>query len=260
MEKLVKLISLYKSFITFLICLSLSTLLIFSNQSTQIFALRAALVDIFSFVTAPLAYTSKVFRALDENELLKAENLYLRYENSILRKSEDEIFRLRELLELKKQREYTFKLGSIISWGDIPIANTVTIDLGKEDGIKKNDPVISYKGLVGKVLNVGDRSAVCQLLTDRNFKVSALTRSTGAYGLLKWKEDNIAVMEEVQKSSVIIEGDTVVTSKHGNIYPEGIPIGVVASYYEGPDLFKIVHVELFVDYLQLYDVAVVVRK
>ena len=135
----------------------------------------------------------------------------------------------------------------------------ITINLGSRDNVKKNDPVITSAGLVGKILQPGRTSSLCQLLTDRNFKVSAITRSTNTYGHLRWYADDTALMDNVNKSSVVMIGDTVVTSQHGNIYPEGIPIGVVKNFEDGPELFKDVYVKLFVDYVQLKDVAVIVN-
>ncbi len=259
MERIVKFIAGYKSLFTFLICLFLSTLLLFSNNSTQVFALRSILVDVSTSITAPLNLFIQVFKALDENKRLKAENVRLSYENSLTQQKNMEILRLRGLLDLKEKSGFELVSGSIIAWGAVPIPNSITINLGTDDGINKNDPVISVNGLVGKVQTAGRKSSVCQLLTDRNFKVSSIAKRARAFGLLRWNKDNLAVMD-VHKSSVVAEGDTVVTSEHGNIYPEGIPIGRIESFYDGPELFKIVNVRLFVDYLQLYDVVVYVKK
>jgi len=239
------------------LCLILSTLFLLSDKSAQILTLRAILVDASSRVTGRFNYFSELFYAIEDNRLLKEENLRLHFENSLLQENQLQIARLKELLELKENSPYELKAGSIIAWGSVPIPNTVTINLGESDGIRKNCPVISSSGLVGKIKETGKNSSLCQLLTDRSFRVSAVLRKTGAYGLLRWKQDNKAVMDEVLKNSRVIVGDTVITSEHGNIYPRGIPIGIVDSYADGPDLFKIVNVRLFVDYLQLRDICVI---
>jgi len=257
-EKLVKFIFNYKSYITFFICLFLSTLLLFSNNSNQVIRLRSILVDLSSIVSIPISFTSQVLTALKENKQLKEENYQLQFHNSLLRQKEEEIIRLKELLELKETTAFGVKLGTIIAWGAVPIPHTITINLGEEDGIRKNSPVISSRGfLAGKVLQTGKKTSICQLLTDRNFKVSSIAQNSRAFGLLQWNHDDFAVME-VRKSLVVEIGDTVVTSEHGNIYPEGIRIGVIDSFEDGPGLFKIVNVKLFTDYLQIRDIAVII--
>jgi len=258
-ERIVKFITGYKSYITFLVCLFLSTLLLLSNNSAQILTLRSILIDASTSVSEPFKQFFQVFTALEDNKHLRAENIRLTYENSLFQQQKREIERLKEILQLKEGLQYEMKAGSIVGWSSVPTPSTVTINLGAEDGVKKNDPVISNEGLVGKILSTGEKSSVCQLMTDRNFKVSAIIRETGAFGLLQWHQDDIAIME-VQKSLIVNEGDTVVTSVHGNIYPEGILIGIVDSYYDGPELFKIVKVKLFVDYLQLHDIAIIIEK
>ncbi|MFC1561713.1 rod shape-determining protein MreC [candidate division KSB1 bacterium] len=221
--------------------------------------LRVLLIDISSKFTTPLNSVVEIFDALEENRALTEENIRLNHEISMLRNREKVISSLREMLSLKERTEFDLKFGRIIQWGSIPVPNTVTINLGENDGVKKNDPVISKKGLVGKIIEAGRNSSLCQLFTDRNFKVSAITKNPEAFGILQWKQDNIAEMQ-IHKSSIVAVGDTVTTSEHGNIYPEGIPIGIVDSFEEGPGLFKNVEVKLFVDYLQLKDIAVIVEK
>lgn len=258
MEKIAKYLILFKSQFIVMICLFFSTIFILSDSSVQVLTLKTIISDSIVKITGQFRFFSELYNAFEENKKLKSENIRLSFDNSRLMEDQSEIKRLKELLNLKSISRDDLKFGSIVGWGTIPVPNRVTINLGSKDGVVNNCPVITGRGLVGKILSAGENTSICQLLTDGTFKVSSKLRKTDAVGFLKWKQDDIAEME-VWKSNEIIIGDTVITSEHGNIYPAGIPIGIVSSYSEGLELFTYIEVKLIVDYLKLKDVSVIIN-
>lgn len=258
MERIVKFFLVYKTFFLFLLCITLSISLIFSNQTEQVLTLRALFADFSSSITEKLNRFVLIFSALEENERLRAENIRLSFENTQFYELQKENDRLRELLEFKRNAPFDFQTGQIVHWG-YPFLSTITINLGQRDGVKKNYPVITNDGLlVGKIIDAGKNSAICQLLTDVNFRVSAQLKNSDIVGFLKYQIDNIALMD-IRGSATVALGDTVVTSSHGNIYPIGIPIGTVIDFISEPGLFKTVTVKLFVSYTRLTDVSVITQ-
>jgi len=211
--------------------------------------------DFSSKITQKLSWFSLIFSALEENERLKVENIRLSFENALLTDLKNENDHLHDLLEYKKNSPFDFKTGQIVHWSPT-FLSTVTINLGQGDGVKKNDPVITNDGLVGKIIEASNNSALCQLLTDVSFRVSAQLKNSDIVGFLKYKEDDKAVID-IRGSAEVFVGDTVVTTSHGNIYPYGIPIGTVIDFTREPGLFKTATVKLFVDYDQLRDVSVI---
>lgn len=257
MERFIKFFRIYSTYLTFLLCLILSVTLIFSNNNEQVETLRAMFVDVSGSITKKLNWFSLVIGAMEENKRLLSENQRLKYENALIREISDENFRLKELLEFKKTAPFEFRAGHIIHWS-VPLLSTVTIDLGLADGVMKNDPVISNGRLVGKIIEAGNSSSICQLVTDANFRVSALIRNSDALGFLEYNSGNHAVIQ-VNNSAVVAKGDSVVTSSYGDIYPPGIPIGKVTDFTTDPGLFKTVRVEFFVRYELLREVSVIVK-
>lgn len=255
MERIIKFFLVYKTIFTFLLCIIFSTSLIFSNQTEQVLTLRMKFADFSSSITQKLNWFSLIFSALEENERLKEENIRLSLENELNSDLKKDNELLRELLEFKKNAPYDFRTGQIVHWYP-PFLSTVTINIGQNDGIKKNDPVITSDGLVGKIVNSGENSAICQLLTDGSFKVSAQIKNSDIIGFLQYKEDNYALID-IRGSATVGVGDTVVTSSHGNIYPFGIQIGTVIDCTSEPGLIKTATVKLFVNYVQLKDVSII---
>ncbi len=258
MERIIRFIHFHKTVLVFFLCLIISTILIFSNQTSQVLVLRTISADVAGSVTQKLNWVVLLFAALEENKQLKSDNLRLNFENDQLRVISEQNQRLRELLDFKQNTKYEFKSGHITHWNS-PLLSTVTIDLGSRDGVTKNDPVITNNGLVGKIIESGSNFSICQLLTDGSFRVSSQLKRAEIMGFLSFLEDNIAVLN-VNGSAVVTVGDTVVSSRHGNIYPFGIPIGTVSDFTREPGLFKTVFVNLFVKYDQLQEVSVILNK
>lgn len=255
MERVIKFFIVYKTIFALLFCIVLSTFLIFSNQTEQVSILRGKFTDFSSSITQKLNWFSLVFSALEVNDSLRVVNERLSSENWQFRELREENDRLRDLLEFKKNAPFDFQTGQIVHWYP-PFLSTVTINLGQNDRIKKNDPVITNDGLVGKIITSGKNSAICQLLTDGSFKVSAQIKNSDIIGFLRYKEDNYAVID-IRGSATVDIGDTVVTSSHGNIYPIGIQIGTIIDFTREPGLFKTATVKLFVNYARLRDVSVI---
>lgn len=258
MERIIKIFLIYRAFFTFLLCISLSIILIFSNQTAQVTTLRVMAVNFSGSITEKLNWFTLVFNALDENRALKAENQRLSFENALYREVKEENERLKDSLEFKKASPFEFRAGHIIHWS-VPLLSTVTIDLGLKDGARKNNPVISNGRLVGKIIEAGESTSICQLLTDANFRVSSQIRNSDSIGFLEYFEGNSAIIN-IQNSAEVAVGDSVVTSSFGDIYPPGIPIGSVSDFTREPGLFKTVTVKLFVKYESLKEVSVIVNS
>jgi len=256
-DRIIKIFLVYKEFFILLLCITLSIVLIFSNQSAQVSTLRVMAVNFSGGITEKLYWFTQVLNALDENRDLKADNQRLNFENALYQEVKEENERLKDSLEFKKASSYEFRAGHIIHWS-VPLLSTVTIDLGSQDGVRRNNPVISNGRLVGKVIEAGENTAICQLLTDANFSVSSQIRNSDSIGFLSFLAGNFAVIN-VQNSAEVMVGDSVVTSSFGDIYPSGIPIGSVSDFTSDPGLFKTVTVKLFVQYESLKEVSVIVN-
>ncbi|MFC1564075.1 rod shape-determining protein MreC [candidate division KSB1 bacterium] len=259
MERFTKFFILYKNYFVLFLCLLISTSLVFSNQVSQVETLRAILLDVSSVITNRINYITLLFDTMNRNRILTEENLILNYENNRIREIIEENERLRNLIALKERADFEYKAGEIISWNPTPTVSSVTINLGRDNGVDKNMPVITNSGLVGKITYSESNTSVCQLLTDRNFRVSSKIGSGQVIGILEFKENDLATVR-IARSLTVNIGDTVYTSSHGNIYPEGILIGTVEKIEEEPGLFKNITVDLFVNYLKIRQVLVIINK
>ena len=147
---------------------------------------------------------------------------------------EKELQELKDTLELNKTlTEYNPVNATILSRNKSYWFNTITIDKGKKDGLKKNMAVITRNGLIGKISKVYDNSSEVKLITsdDVNFKVSISikTNEIDNYAILNGYDSktNLIKANGIDKTTDIKNGDIVLTSGLGEFFPAGIYIGTV---------------------------------
>ncbi|MGL5086217.1 MAG: rod shape-determining protein MreC [Clostridium sp.] len=202
-----------------------------------------------------------------ENKELTSENIKL--ENKLLEynKFKDENERLREALKLTESKNnYTYLGCNIIGYSGGNFLDGYIIDKGEKDGLVKDMVVISNKGLVGQVISTGSNWATVESLISPNIAVSIMVDSTrDSTGILKGykdkKNNNIVKVENIPLDSKIKEGDVILTSGLGMIYPKEIRIGEVKSVEtDNVKVMKSAIVEPYVDFNKLEELFVIIPK
>lgn len=130
--------------------------------------------------------------------------------------------------------------------------NFMTINRGKKQGLKPNSGVLNAngKGIVGVVQKVSDNYAVVMSVLNLNIRVSAKIIRNNYFGVMVWDgvDSRYMTLESVPKHADVQKGDTIVTSGFSTIFPEGVMIGTIDSFYKPPGLnFYTIKVALFND-------------
>ena len=149
---------------------------------------------------------------------------------------EEEIEQLRDALDLNQTLTgYDVVNATVINRNKSYWYQTLTIDKGKKDGLKKNMVAITKDGLIGKIQKVTNYSSEIKLITanDINNKVSVsiATTSGETTAILSGydKDNNLVLISGVDSLVKINVGDVVTTSGLGGMFPRGIYIGEVET-------------------------------
>jgi len=180
--------------------------------------------------------------------------------NELLSSNKIENDYLREFLNFQDREKYKFVGSDVISRGNTSNLNTILIDTGFESGVKKNNPVLSSRGVVGKIIASSANTSVVQLISDGNFRLSVRVMPSESEGILRWRSNTICEIFEVKKTSDINIGDSVVTSNLSTYFPPDLPIGKVISIHDKSDSFnKVVRLELHSDLSKLNQLFVIIE-
>jgi rod shape-determining protein MreC len=148
-----------------------------------------------------------------------------------LRELEVENQDLRNLLNLKERTGPSVLIPvSVIARDDTPYVQAITIDRGALEGVRQDAIVVTHKGLVGRVERVNPTSAKVRLINDLNSSVGVrLQTEARTTGVLRGQsQGNSMVIAFIRQDDPIQQGDTVLTSGQGEVFPEGLVVGRVA--------------------------------
>ncbi len=177
---------------------------------------------------------------------LKSQNADLKEKNDELEKQlrELEVIKaenetLKEYVNLKdKYSEYKTVPGYVINRDNSNYSNIIVINVGTNDSVAVNMPVISSNGLVGHIISATATTAKVQTLLDTASAVSGVVGSSRDGVILKGNLQNSKLLKAsyIQTTATILEGDKVETSGLGGIYPKGITIGTVKQVIDTKNL------------------------
>jgi rod shape-determining protein MreC len=187
-----------------------------------------------------------------ENVALKSQNAQLLQWQSAAKQMEAENRALKGLLGMMQTQSSTYVTAGIVSDFSGPYVHSAILGSGANHGIKADQAVIGKGGLVGRVINVGDKSARVLLLGDINSRVPVMVERTREKSILTGSNDALLSLSYVAANHKIEAGDRVVTSGDGGVFPAGIPVGIVETVEQGS-----VKVKPFVDPAGIEYVSVV---
>ena len=250
-----------KDHLVFFLSLILSISLLLNNQNPKMGIIRGKAAEIIAFVSSPMTLMKSLMFLEEENQLLREKTLALSLQGESMLNLQKENDELLSMLDFKRQTKLLIKPARVVNKGLQPNLLSIVIDGGKIDGIKKDQAVLTPKGVIGKTIEAGEKASIVQLITDSNYRISVRILPSGATGILRMIKGNTGQIREVQKNVEINIGDKVVTSGFSDIYPAGLPIGTVEGVYEDRGSFqKIVNVQLPNDMSAFQYVFVIVEK
>jgi rod shape-determining protein MreC len=211
-----------------------------------------------------LTQTARDLRELRQrNEELEAENARLLLEIVRLREIEVEAALQRDLLNFAQSHpsfdiQGAHIVGLVIGRDPSNLQRYATLDVGRKAGVVRNMPVVTNRGLVGRISEVGESWSRVLLITDVSSSVNAITQSTRATGLVEGRPDGLPVMRDIPQGDTLSVGDTVFTSGLGGNFPRQILIGQITAVERNDyDLYQTAIVQPTVDFNHLEMVLII---
>lgn len=178
---------------------------------------------------------SDLYNTYSENKRLKTRIDELAQNQAKLEVVQDENKKLKQELKLNGTlTDYSTVNASVLSRSPSSWQNYLTINRGQTSGIKKNMPVMSGKGLIGRIVEVDKVSSKVELISTNNelndkFAAEILGDNKNVTGVVSRYDSSTGdlVMENVNSTKDIKKGQSVITSGLGGLTPRGLYIGKV---------------------------------
>jgi rod shape-determining protein MreC len=169
-----------------------------------------------------------------DNEQLRRENDVLKLQITQLQSKAAEADRLAQLLNFRKLHMEVPMVGARVIGASAGTASqTIDIDRGERDGIKRNMGVITPDGVVGKVIESYPNTAQVLLLTDKDSGVGALLAESRIQSPVGGTGEPLLSMKYVPNDDTVNNGEHVVTSGMDRIFPRDLPVGTIVELKPG---------------------------
>ncbi|MCX7748189.1 MAG: rod shape-determining protein MreC [Clostridia bacterium] len=201
-----------------------------------------------------------------ENEELKKRIEKLEKENNELMVFKEKNEDFQKAFNIKNQFSNYDLLGANIIGKDLGNwFNVFTVDVGTNDGVSSNAPVVTGNGLVGRIMESGPISSKVVSIIDEGSSVSArISKTRGLVqvkGDIVLKDQGLCRVDYIEPGVDIAAGDNIETSGMGGVFPPGIIIGKVKEVRQANnELNRYAIIEPNVDFKRLEEVLVLRSK
>jgi len=191
-----------------------------------------------------------------ENEQLQRENDALKLQITQLQSKAAEADRLAALLKFRQTNvDVPMVSARVIGCCVDSASQTIDLDRGERDGIRKDMGVITPDGVVGKIIESYKDTAQVLLLTDKESGVGAMLADSGIQKPVGGTGEALLVMKYVPNEDDVTAGQRVVTSGMDRIFPRDLPVGTIVEIKAG-NTFKQIRVRPAANLERLQEVFV----
>ncbi len=155
---------------------------------------------------------------------------HLMIDNVRLREIEAEHEALLGLLDFTRANpSYEYQAAAIIGRDPSNLLGYLFIDVGTNDGVQADMPVVTERGVVGRIAAAGPNSSKVLIITDPSSSVNALLQGSRTTGMVEGRPGGNLIMKYIPQEEKIEEGDMVITSGLGGNFPKRLVIGQVVK-------------------------------
>ncbi len=246
------------------ICALLALLLLFvlpkndqfiSNLRQKSFDLLMPIITSFSWPLERMRDAGENMTELvdlrQKNASLAAENAALRQDIISLTRDSALLSQYRSLLSMPIESDSKIIGARVVADLRSPFVKTLVVNRGKDDGVVIGHAVMGARGLIGRVISVGDKSSRVLLATDFNSNIPVVTLTSNVRAILAGQNNPQPMLKFLPRKAELQNNAALVTSGDGGQMPIGLPVGEIVLSEDGrpfvnlyDDLEQLVHVRL----------------
>lgn len=202
----------------------------------------AKLTGVSTEVRHVVQQMEQVQNAQVQIEELSAENQRLQQELLTLQPMRDENLRLRQLLALPLPPQYRTVTASVLTRSPDHWFERLYIGAGQAQGLQINQVVLSAHGVVGKIREVTQQTALVELISDPASAVACVTEQKRSPAVMEGLHQESARLKYLQNYAQVKPGEKILTSGLGGVFPPGLVLGKVerveqAASHPVPEVF-----------------------
>jgi len=176
-----------------------------------------------------IVFVKEIYSVHEDNFKLKKEIEELELQNLKAHKIYENNKALKKQLFFAKDISQEFITAKISLDNTSSFSKSILINAGKEQGIKKDSPVLANGYLLGQIIKVYENKSRVLLITDSNIKIPVVTAKTRHRFFLTGDNENESILIYPEDKVAVEKDEIVIASNFGNIFPDNILIGKISS-------------------------------
>lgn len=194
-----------------------------------------------------------------EKEVFLLQNKVVEHRNTIniLSKKLESMTELRENIDNNENPLIADIIGHDTSY----FRKSILINIGKKQGAAVDDAVVFGSALVGRITAAGNSSSRAMLITDPASNIPSRFLESRMQGMVQGTGDDTCIVKYISRNAETKEGDVVISSGIGGIFPKSIYIGDIVTVEDnGAKLFKDIKLKPKIDFSKIEHVLVIKKN
>ena len=196
-----------------------------------------------------------------ENVELKKELKEEKFLNSLLMEEIEKYRRVENLMSVDPAAIKNVQVATVVAWDSTNLAQTLVIDKGTNHKVANGMPVITHDGLVGRTVVTASNSSRVLIMTDARSAVDGFLQGSRVRCVVVGQNRKRAIIRYLPLDADVKEGDVLISSGLGGVYPKGLRLGTVSQLKKGSDrLFYEAEMTPSADFSRIEEVLVVLGE
>jgi rod shape-determining protein MreC len=234
MQQLINFFIRYSSYLIFILLEAISIYCYFNLNSTQPkAAFLSSANGVIGYIYDSAQRFSRHWSLAVVNDSLAQENAKLKMQ---LPSAKYSVFAEKGAInDSLYHQQYKYTAALVVNNSINRANNYITINRGTNHGLRPNTGLVSATGnfVVGVVRKVSGNYSVAMSVLHRETRISAKISSNNYFGVLVWDGDQSSHLnlEALPRHAPVKKGDTVITSGYSTMFPEGVMVGIIDTFF-----------------------------
>ncbi|MDO9335023.1 MAG: rod shape-determining protein MreC [Caulobacter sp.] len=185
------------------------------------------------WISGGFSWLGSYFNAAGENRRLKVQLQEARRIEDRAGALALENARLRTMLGVQTEPAMPMVTARVVFDARGPFRRAQLANAGADKGVAIGYPVISERGVVGRVVGVSGNASRVLLLKDVSSRTPVMIARSNARAILTGDGGDNPRLDNLRGPDPVQAGDRVLTSGDGGVYPRGLPVGRAVKGLDG---------------------------
>ncbi len=177
-------------------------------------------------ITKAVSQINSLIFIYSNNKSLSIENKELYKWKDLAQKLLVENEELKKLLNGINKISDSYVTAKVISNSSGSYIKTITINVGTKHGLRIGNAVVNNWGMIGRVIEVGKRSARVLLITDINSQIPVYFEKSKHKAIVIGNNSDLLEVKYLQSRVKLIDKERIITSGEGGLLPRGLSVAL----------------------------------